>query len=563
VTSGRDRGGVLDAVVIATVVTLSALPYVGRLAFYSDDWAFLSLLKFRGDGSLVDAVAAQMAENPNLRLRPTQSVYQAALHQAFRLEPLGYHLANLVVLVAVALLVYAVLRKLGAIRTVAAAVALVYALLPNYATARMWFASFGYLLSMAAWLVSLYGALAAVESGSAVRRWAWSVGSIVALAVALFGYEVVLPLAVLNIAVPEWRARRATAPPSAPAPTRFAMYAVTVAMIALAVVYKATTAVDAGIPIESLPFYVARLVTGGILIDFGTHGVALPHTAWWAASSAGPVGVGVAAVIGTVVYLFLRRLAAGDLDAERAISWSRMILAGLVVYTLGYAIFLFTPRIVFTGTGLGNRVATAATLGVAIVLVGIVAWISDRGRRGGWATAFPAIVGAICCLGAVVCIGVSTFWVRSADVQAATLLGLGPVMDRLSSGDVILLSGICPYEGPAPVFEAPWDLAGAVQVLSGDPTLRADVVTERTTVLPDGVQTRIYDVVTTYPYGDDLRLHDISSGRDVVLRDANVAAAEIARSPVATCDDGQPGRGTVGLPFDRLHAALERTGFRP
>jgi hypothetical protein len=72
--------------------------------------------------------------NDNLRMRPTQMVYQAALFTAFGIRPLGYHAVNAFVLAAAVLLLYLILREIEMPLTVARAMSAVYLVLPNYST---------------------------------------------------------------------------------------------------------------------------------------------------------------------------------------------------------------------------------------------------------------------------------------------------------------------------------------------------------------------------------------------------------------------------------------------
>lgn len=196
-----------DGLFLAVIVALSAVPYVGGLGFYSDDWASLAILSTADDQSFIGLIPDQFV-NPNKAMRPTQVIYQAGLFRLFGLEPFGYHLVNTVVLVLVAVFLYHVLRELHLPRMLSVAVPLLYALMPNYSTVRFWFASFGYLLSMGFYLIALYADLRAASSGRRRRVWTWKAVALAALMAAAFGYEVVIPLFLLNIVLPEIVARR-------------------------------------------------------------------------------------------------------------------------------------------------------------------------------------------------------------------------------------------------------------------------------------------------------------------------------------------------------------------
>ncbi len=64
----------------------------------------------------------------------------------------------------------------------------------------------------------------------------------------------------------------------------------------------------------------------------------------------------------------------------------------------------------------------------------------------------------------------------------------------------MLLDGICPYIGPAIVFESNWDLQGALMIMYRNYDLRADIVNPSLKVHEDGISTSIYGDKSRYPY---------------------------------------------------------------
>ncbi len=111
---------------------------------------------------------------------------------------------------------------------------------------------------------------------------------------------------------------------------------------------------------------------------------------------------------------------------------------------------------------------------------------------------------------------------------------------------ILILDGVCPYLGPGIVFEANWDLAGALEILYRDPTLQANVVTPSLRLGDKGVSVWLYDTETYYPYGERLLLYDFR--RKATYRFDNV---EKARSYFETlhadrsngCPQGREGFG--------------------
>ena len=203
---GSDRRATaLDVAALLAVVLLSVLPYVARLGFYSDDWAFLASATLSPDRSLLGAIRAEYVGH--LKMRPGQAAYVGLLYWAFGEHPLPYHLVNAAVLAAAAVLLYLALRELGQPRAVAVAVAAVWATLPHYSADRFWVAAFQATLSVALYLLALYADLRSLRAPRE-RFVAWRLLALAALVASVLCYEVAVPLFLLNVALVWWAARR-------------------------------------------------------------------------------------------------------------------------------------------------------------------------------------------------------------------------------------------------------------------------------------------------------------------------------------------------------------------
>ncbi|MDP9022190.1 MAG: hypothetical protein M3N57_05700 [Actinomycetota bacterium] len=429
---------------------LSTTPYTGRLGFYSDDWDFLAILANAEDGSLPGLVAAQIELGTNLHMRPTQIVYQAVLHRLFGMHPLGYHLVNTAVLVAVALLLYRVLRGVGT-PLFAVAVPAIYILAPNAATNRFWFAAFGYSLSIALYLVSLHADLRAATAGGR-GRWRWKLLGVGALVAAGLGYEAVLPLVALNVVLAELAVREMGTGGLRGRMTvtgTVAFHGSTLAAVAGVVTYKA--AVASGLGLGSPVFeYTIRLVSGALATNFGTYGAAFLHTVAWALPHAGAGGVVASLIVAISTYWYLGALAETSLPAPAyrgggVASPALLGVGGLTVFVLGYAIFFTTGRIGFSSTGIANRVSAVAAVGAAmaiVALIGMVAgWVSSTAIR---ERLFRATVAAVCAAGVLVTNGLASFWMASWNRQQGVLAHsrrttrLGARVDRAAAGSLPL-----------------------------------------------------------------------------------------------------------------------------
>ena len=561
--AAQHRGGApLDAAFLSFIVVASVIPYVTRLGFYSDDWAFLGALR-TSDQSLVGLWERQYELNANLRMRPTQILHQAVLYALFGLRPLGYHIANMAVFTAMVVLLYMVLRELGFSRSVAVGISAIYALLPNYSTNRFWFAAFGYTLSMTCYLLSLYGDLKAIRRHPLSVLVTWKLVSLFGLLVAGFGYEIVMPLFLLNAVLVWWRARRlyqGGLPERLGATGSILFLGSNLVMLALVVVYKAVTAEGVGLT-GSIPVHIVRLAAGSVLMNYGMYGLGLPYAAGWSAQvAAGPV-LAISVAVGLLVFGYLQFISRPGRDHRlNRDAWLMLGLGGLIIFGLGYAIFLTTGRIAFSSTGIGNRTAIAGALGMAICLVAGAGWFSSLLPAAAFLRSFAGLIAAICLAGFLVNNALAVSWTTAWPEERTVLEEIRAALPSLPSNSTLILHGVCPYVGPAIVYESNWDLAGALQAAYGDPTLKADVTTSNMVVEPYGLVTRIYSQTRVYPYGDRLLLFDYEGRRVLSLGDARAAVRYLGGNhpqPPRGCPGGSPGRGSQIFPIDHLYDALE------
>jgi hypothetical protein len=558
------RSSLRDSAFLALVVAASSAPYVARLGFYSDDWAFLGSLNSFGNFSNAGRSAAFDFQQ-HIWQRPTQAVYSWLLFRFFHLDPTGYHVTNTVVVAAMVVLLYLALRELGLARVVALCVAAVYALLPNYSTDRFWFAAFGYPLTMAAYFLSLFANLRGIRSPLSAR-WRWKAIALLALAIGGLGYEVVLPLFVINV-VGLWLLSRRPPPSGSTAPPAGARLALflgsDVAALAGVVLYKAVAAAQTGVP-ANYPRYVLWLTAGSVVTNLGTYGIDLPRVAWWAArSSSWPaivasVGVGVA----TLAYV-LRASRNSEVSMFGYGWWVKLAFAGIAGLFAGYSIFLVTARILFTSTGINNRVSIAGAVGSAVCLVagiGLVARLA--GRRAAWrAPILAVLVAAVCFTGSLANGALADRWIVAWHIQRAVLAELRSRLPPPPPGSTVILDGVCPYVGPAVVFESNWDLAGALEIVYRDPTIRADVTTANLRIGRTGITTTLYgDHVAQYRYGRSLILYDAATATTRSLTDERTAQAFIGRAD-GRCPPGAAGTGVPIFDLDRRFNELELRFF--
>jgi hypothetical protein len=512
------RGAMLDVLFISFVVLMSAIIYIQSLGFYSDDWAFLGVFATSSDKSFFGSFHSLYDDWS--RMRPFQVLYLTADYWLFDLHPLGYHAVNHTFLLLGVVLFYLVLREFGQTRTVALSVATVYALLPHYSTDRFWFAAHPVTFSMALYFLSLYSDFRAVRShGNLV--WTWKAASILSMLASTLTYEVFIPLFAFNLLLVWIHARKL----DSPVVTKLSNHSLVLlcgssALIVTTVaIFKQMTTVRLQVQTSILDHILSVAVRAvswndqeylhgfnfkeALRVNYDAYGINLPLTAikllrvhtpdWtvWALSTL------LALMIFTYLNYCERQLEAPLFTNGRMI---RTIGFGLLVFVLGYGVFFVSTDIQITAAGIGNRVSIAAAIGVAIFLVGFIGVVCLIAPVPIWRRRlFCGLVTLLCAASFLVIQTLASFWVESYRKQKEVLADIRRQFPGLSA-TTLVLDGVCPYAGPAIVFESDWDLAGALKVLYQDSTLQAFVVTSNLRIKEDGLYPSIYGMETRYPY---------------------------------------------------------------
>jgi hypothetical protein len=547
--SSADRGTRADAALLAAVQAVTVGAFVARLGFSSDDWWFLARMDAAASDGLLDLYRA--AQSPFHAMRPLFIGLLALLFKLFGLHPLGYHLVNAGLLWASALGLYAVARRFLP-RTKALALALVFLVLPEYGTVRYWMTAAPLTLSLALFTFSVYAELRAVEAEGedpARVRVGWKALSMAALVAGNLAYELFLPLALVNVLLSEALLRR-RAPALRPVVTaRVVSHACTAAVVVAIAAFKWATTVRLG-PLD-LPERLGgfgELLAISARIAVFDYGLGLPKR------------VARLAVLGSSWLPALGALAAGLLAGASLLRIAgerppvaqdrgpalRLIAAGGLVFMLGYAIFLTNANAQVTTTGIGNRIAMASSLGAAMAGVGaidlVTGWIrSPRGRT----LAFASLVGAACAGWVFIVQALARYWTEAPRHQERIVQAIQQRWPTLPPGTTLLLDGSCPYLGPAIVFESNWDLASALQIRYGDPSLKADVASAHLRVEDGGLRTVLYGrIESRYPWSRSLVVFDVRGGSAAVLADADAASSYFAAHPRAACPPGLEGIGS-------------------
>ncbi|MDQ3483140.1 MAG: hypothetical protein M3448_07025 [Pseudomonadota bacterium] len=524
-----------DAIAIAAITILSAAPYVTGLGFYSDDWTLLAF--FHGLAAAGEPVVPQAFVM--FGGRPVQAAYLASLFVAFGLEPLGHHLVNTSVIAGGVVLLYLLLLRLSVARTQAFASALLFALLPQLSTVRVWYATFQIPLALVLALLSMHALLSFAKTA---RPW-WLAAAIGSALLSLGAYEIFTPaIAAFATILAFSHVREARG--SSGWPWKATAAVAVVAALAAGVLFKLLTSSRTG-PVADLGRYwdgAVQLVrpdydwrVDSSLNIFAAASVHFWHTIrGWAEAVAqlltGQLGaVPIIVTLAIALAAFWRLTAAKD-DRETAMTASRLLLLGLAAFVVGHAAFLIVPWISFSPAGMANRVLVAAAIGVAIIFVAALAFATrlaaPRHRKKLFAISVSAL--ALCASARIAQIG--EYWAQAPALQRQVLDSARDDLRAVPAGSTIILDGVCPYHGPAVVFETYWGIGPALSLATGK-QLSADAVSPRMSLTPSGLLTSMYEHPSFYPFGPGLFVYNFHARRLVPMPDAKAARDYFAGAP--------------------------------
>lgn len=566
---GRQHGdaaaALRDILFLAVVTALAAAPYVTSVGFHADDYGMLQAFVFSEDQSLPGVFQSLFGEHQD-RSRPVHVLYSSILYTLFGLNPTGYHLANVLVLVLVCTFFYLALRALRQPRVVLVAVPLLFALLPHYSTDRVWIAAYQIPLSLLFYFVSLHADIRAVGA-EGVRSLAWRALGGLGLVASLLAYEITLLLFLLNPLI-AWRHARQLPVRRDRSQLRARVAAsllVNGCLIAAIAVFKTTISDRLGMGEGLVPHFGRQLYVlispfhalseyglnlwKALHVNFVQYGIGIPYVVWqFVTDYAGPAQVVPAVAAGALSFGYLYALArrAESVLGDRT-GWLRVLIGGLVVFAAGYGTFLLTPQIALTPTGHGNRVSMAAAIGVAIALIGVIGWLSGGARAGtARAALFAGLVGFFGASAVLINGTIASFWIKAGHEQRAALGSIRQAYPTLPGGTVLIVDGLCPYVGPGIVFDNFFDLGAALRIMYRDLSIQADVVTGRLRVTDAGLASSYYTVSKTYPYGESLILFDLARGTSQRLTDEQTARRHLeprgARTP-GSCPEGSEALG--------------------
>jgi hypothetical protein len=358
---------------------------------------------------------------------------------------------------------------------------------------------------MAFYFLALYSDVRAVRPSA--YPWFWLVLGAFALVIGGLSYEVFLPLYLFNpLLVWYWRKEKALQT-GAPRSARIELSVILARNLIIIVglgVFKAfmTIRLQKHGLAEQVAWFAHLLHMAFTTAVQGPYGLGLPQVITKIASSYGNASQLILdASLGAFILAYLYQVSRSEAEKMTQSLGLALIAVGVVLFVLGYAVFFPSRNASITVTGIADRLGIAAATGIAVGLAGlacwIAAWLPVRWRSG----VFSILIATYCTSGLLILSTLSNFWVVAYQKQQQILIDIDQQLPKLPPHTTLLLDGICPYIGPAVVFENYWDITGALRFRRHDPLLDADVVTPR-------IVTSIYRYTRHYPYSHTLLVYD-------------------------------------------------------
>jgi hypothetical protein len=527
----RYRGARQDCLFLGLILCLSIVLYISKIGFYSDDWAYFSILESTENSSLLENYRNLMG-SPNLRSRPVQAFLQGLIYWLFGLQPLGHHIFNTSMVLLSMWLLYFILRELRQSRTVAVVIPLVFCLMPHYSTDRLWHSAFMVTLSMLLYFLSLYADFRFLLSAG-IKSWVWKIVSVLSLAGSALSYEIFMPLFFINpllVGYLAWHVSKDATNTESINKNWHYFYLLNLAAMVGVVLYKVSTATRMG----TLGFakqleWFGHLIWKLAKISFSMFGAKLPVTVWTSANLyADKLMIGVAIVAGLLMFTYIYRSMKQSVERESSLFFVCLTLIGFILFVAGFGIFLVNTNAIMTPTGINNRIFLASALGVAVVFVGAIGWVSSMlSSMRVYRYTFSSLIALLCAGSLFTSNVIAAFWVDSYRQQKQVVADIVEKFPQLPGKSTLLLDGICPYAGPAVVFESSWDLAGAIQIAYRDTTIHADIVTPNLHIEDKGMVTLMYGGAnrTFHGYSNKLFIYHIGRKSVHYLPDAKAAEA--------------------------------------
>lgn len=438
----------------------------------------LSQLHF-GPEPFWQSVANLIRIDPRVAIRPVEAPYFAGLYFLFGLQPIGYHVVNMVIEVLAAWFLYLGCARLTNNSLAATLAAMMLILCPVHDSTHYWIVASSISLSAMLFLLSLWLSVKAVSDA----RPKLHILSGIAFATSLFNYEAFIALIVLLYGAVFIATDRQL---SLIARGQAALNAVALHLIAIACLWyyqrnlaPHLCASESFHRITFDPGRIAHVIFEGLRVTCSPQALGFygEQAFSFVTASFNPLPVLLVFPISLAMILI------SPSPSEARGSYS-LIMLGLIAIFASYVIFGLNPSYVPTNNTIMNRINTGAAIGISMLFAGIISSVLKL--------MLPAFTCRRAALGAVACAtsclmlffalannGMSRPWITSAKLQEEIQQIVVQEADTLFASSSVFLSRVPRYVLWSPMFDGVWDFQSMVRITLDDPDKIAGVMSDR------------------------------------------------------------------------------------
>jgi hypothetical protein len=479
-----------DLVILLLLFMVQAscfLPVCFNIGFYLDDWLTFWNLHF-APHNLVDLLKAAFAD-PRMITRPVQCVYYAFTYFLFGDRPLGYHLLRFALEYLGAVFLYMGIKRLSLSQFVAALCALIFILYPSHDATHYWIGGglgpgFGLTLYLASFCFSVY-AFAGKEKVLYPL-------ALISYGLSAFCYESFLPMLVMSfcsilLLAAEQRTESRLNTMGSVVWWFVPFLAVgllepiyqRVILPRVATIFLSPSSID--------PAYFFNVFVQGLnmsffagLWSFLAERVREEVIIFTPTSALQIAGV-LASTTGVVLVSF---------SNDQCVRYRRLFTAALLTFFASYLTFAVAQGYMPVLNSMINRVNIGASVAVSLVIALAIKWLIDHtGIKGKTALAVSlSITLPLVLIMVLTDLALSSFWVRSWQVQKDIRFLVNQHKDKIQEGDAILLANAHRYLNWAPVFDGTWDFQSMLAMTLNRKKQSGGVICDRLTIKGDHIQ---------------------------------------------------------------------------
>jgi hypothetical protein len=276
----------------------------------------------------------------------------------------------------------------------------------------------------------------------------------------------------------------------------------------------------------------AWLYRNAAVLNFWTLGLFLPRAVLGIAL--GPFfrwqGAVAAALTLAILYAVRRpRAAAIGPRTEPAFEARPVFLlaAGGALLAVGYLPFVTNFYIAWSPFGISDRTNAGAAVGLAVMVYALYRALERLWPRTAW-----SVLAVLCAMGVFVQVSVARLWAEAWPREQRLVHAMVAAVGPLRPGQSVLVYGICPYYGPAPVLTSSWDVGPRMEIETGVTPLSGDTINATTRLDADGLSISEYGFPYRFPYAGAV-VYDARTGTATSLNSAAGARAFFADHPIS------------------------------